>query len=141
MAAGDDGGAFDGAADGWGSPMAPGDGGADGGALDGAADLAAVDIFHLCVCRHDDGNVGIGVEVKTADFADFAKNAEITADFADFAKIAKISQGEIRQVEQMAEIKPVIILRDGLVLRPHTEIAVRGKCVEVAVQEHRERNL
>jgi hypothetical protein len=67
MAAGDDGGAFDGAADGWGSPMAPGDGGADGGALDGAADLAAVDILHLCVCRHDDGNVGIGVEVKTAD--------------------------------------------------------------------------
>jgi hypothetical protein len=93
------------------------------------------------VFAHDDGIIGIGVDVRTAEIAEFAKNAKMTADFADFAKIAKISQGEIRQVEQMAEIKPVIILRDGLVLRPHTEIAVRGKCVEVAVQEHRERNL
>ena len=122
--------------------------------MDGVADLAAAVILHLQCLQRDDGIMGIGVDVRTAeiaefaknakmtaDFADFAKNAEITADFADFAKIAKISQGEIRQVEQMAEIKPVIILRDGLVLRPHTEIAVRGKCVEVAVQEHRERNL
>ena len=91
--------------------------------MDGAADLAAAVtvMLHLYVCRHDDGIIGIGVDVRTAEIADFAKNAKMTADFADFAKI---SGGKLRQVEQMAEIEPLVIFRHRLVLRAHTEIAI-----------------
>ena len=105
----------------------------DGGALDGAADLATAVILHLCVCRHDDGIVGIGVDVRTAEIADFAKNAKMTADFADFAKIAKISEGELRQVEQMAEIEPLVVFRHGLVLRAHAVVAVADQRIDIAI--------
>jgi hypothetical protein len=76
------------------------------------------------VFAHDDGIIGIGVDVRTAEIADFAKNAKTTADFAD---IAKISEGELRQVEQVAEIEPHVILRHGLVLRAHPKIPIADK--------------
>src|SRR5258706_14112132 len=113
----------------------------DGGALDGAADLAAVDILHLCDCRLDDGSVGIGVEVRTAEIADFAKNAKMTAEIADFAKIAKISEGELRQVEQLSQFQPLVILRHRLVGGAHAVVAVANKRVEGAIQQHCEGDL
>jgi Fe-S-cluster-containing dehydrogenase component len=87
----------------------------------------------FCVCRHDDGIVGIGVEVSTAEVADFAKIAKMTAEIADFAKIAKISEGELRQVEQIAEIEPLVILRHGLVLRAHAVVAVADQRIDIAI--------
>ena len=105
----------------------------DGGALDGVADLATAVILHLLCLRHDDGIVGIGVEVRTAEIADFAKNAKMTADFADFAKIAKISEGELRQVEQMAEIKPLVILRHRLEGGAHAVVAVADQRIDIAI--------
>ncbi len=120
----------------------------DGCALDGAADLAAAVtvMLHLYVCRHDDGIVEIAVDVRTAEIAAFAKNAEITAEIAEIAKIAakiaaKISDRELGQVEQLSQFQPLVVLRHRLVGGAHAVVAVADKRVKVAVQQHRERNL
>jgi hypothetical protein len=63
------------------------------------------------------------------------------AEIAEIAKIAKISEVELRQVEQMAEIEPLVVFRHGLVLRAHAVVAVADQRIDIAVQQHRERDL
>jgi hypothetical protein len=106
---------------------------ATGGALDGVADLAAAVILHLQCLQRDDGIMGIGVDVRTAEIAEFAKNAKMTAEIADFAKIAKISEGELRQVEQLSQFQPLVILRHRLVGGAHAVVAVADQRIDIAI--------
>src|SRR5258708_25572527 len=74
---------------------------------------------------------------SAAEVAGIAKNAKMTAAIADFAKI---SDRELRPVEQLAQIEPVIISGHRIIGRPHAVVAVADQRIEVAVEQHPERD-